>query len=84
MEPLQKESLGYRLPPGQGHGDSVGVVRVLRDHGVRLRVVAVEVISDELVSRGVEAAGRTAAQAARQVLRRAAMARTPSSYHSRT
>jgi hypothetical protein len=80
---LPRESLGYRLPPGQGPGHSVAV-RVLRENGVRLRVIAVDVTSDGLVSRGVEAAGGVAAQAARQVLGRAATARTPSSYYSRT
>ena len=30
MEPLRAESLGHRLPPGQGWGDAVGLVRALR------------------------------------------------------
>ena len=33
MEPLRAESLGHRLPPGQGYGDTVGMVRALTDHG---------------------------------------------------
>jgi len=72
MEPLRAESLGHRLPPGQGHGDAVGVVRALSAHGVTPKVVAVEVISDDLVARGVGTAARTSAEAARQVLDRAA------------
>jgi sugar phosphate isomerase/epimerase len=74
MDSPRAESLGHRLLPGQGYGDAVGVVRALRDKGVRLRVVAVEVISDELVARGVDVAARTAADAARDVLARAASA----------
>ncbi len=76
MEPLRAESLGHRLPPGQGYGDAVGVVRALREKGVRPRVVTAEVISDELVSRGVVTAARTTADAAREVLRIAAQPRT--------
>lgn len=68
MEPLRTESLGYRLPPGQGYDDPVGLVRALRDRRVRPWVVAIEVISDELVSRGADVAARTVAAAARQVL----------------
>jgi sugar phosphate isomerase/epimerase len=74
MDPPRAESLGHRLPPGQGYGDAVGVVRALRDKGVRPCVVTVEVISDELVARGVDVAARTAADAARDVLARAASA----------
>jgi sugar phosphate isomerase/epimerase len=76
MEPLRAESLGHRLPPGQGYGDAVGVVRALREKGVRPRVVTAEVISDKLVSRGVVTAARTTADAAREVLRIAAQPRT--------
>jgi sugar phosphate isomerase/epimerase len=68
MEPLRTESLGHRLPPGQGHGDAVGLVRALDAHGVRPAVVTVEVISDALVAQGVELAARTVADAARRVL----------------
>jgi sugar phosphate isomerase/epimerase len=71
MEPLRAESLGHRLPPGQGWGDAVGLVRALRDKGVRPTVLAVEVISDELVAGGVERAARTVADAARTVLAQA-------------
>jgi sugar phosphate isomerase/epimerase len=74
MAPLRSESLGHRLPPGQGCAGVVGVVRALREHGVVPRVVAVEVISDDLVARGVDVAARTAADAARAVLRDAATA----------
>jgi len=68
MQPSRAESLGHRLPPGQGYGDAVGLVRALRDHGVAPAVVAVEVISDDLVARGVDVAARTTADAARDLL----------------
>jgi sugar phosphate isomerase/epimerase len=71
MDPLRTESLGFRLPPGQGWGDAVGLVRALRDKGVRPAVLAVEVISDELVAGGVERAAQTVADAARTVLAQA-------------
>lgn len=72
MEPLRAESLGFRLPPGQGYGDTVGLVRALAARGADPAVVAVEVISDELVARGVDVAARVTADAAREVLAAAA------------
>jgi sugar phosphate isomerase/epimerase len=72
MDPPRSESLGHRLPPGRGHGDAVGLVRALREHGVTPAIVAVEVISDSLVAGGVEAAARTVRAAAVEVLVRAA------------
>ena len=68
MSPLRAESLGHRLPPGRGCGDTVGLVRALAEHGVEPLVTAVEVISDELVAKGVDDAARTCANAAREVL----------------
>ena len=68
MTPLRSESLGHRLPPGEGYGDAVGLVRALHRHGAQPRVVAVEVISDELVAGGVEVAAQTVFAAARKVL----------------
>ena len=73
-EPMARpraESLGHRLPPGRGHGDTVGLVRALESRGVAPRVVGVEVISDELVAGGVVSAAHVSADAARDVLDRA-------------
>ena len=72
MEPLRAESLGHRLPPGKGHGDTLGLVRGLAKRGVTPTVMAVEVISDELVARGVDIAAQVSADAAREVLASAA------------
>lgn len=68
LDPPRSESLGHRLPPGQGWGDPVGLVRALDERGARPAVLTVEVISDELVCRGVEHAARVTADAARAVL----------------
>jgi hypothetical protein len=68
MERLRAESLGHRLPPGQGYGDTVGLVRGLAKCGVTPAVMAVEVISVELVARGVDIAAQVSADAAREVL----------------
>jgi sugar phosphate isomerase/epimerase len=68
MQPPRAESLGHRLPPGNGYGDTVGMVRALSRHGVTPAVMAVEVISDELVARGVDVAAKVTADAARKVL----------------
>jgi sugar phosphate isomerase/epimerase len=75
MNPPRAESLGHRLPPGQGNGEAVRLVRALHEKGVRPRIVAVEVISDDLVARGVDVAAHTCADAAREVLRAAGSAR---------
>ena len=68
MSPLRSESLGHRLPPGQGYGGTVELVRALDTHGVTPWVTAVEVISDELVARGASLAAQISADAARAVL----------------
>jgi hypothetical protein len=52
-------------------------VGALRDKGARPRVVTAEVISEKLVSRGVDSAARITAD--REVLSAAAPARTPRS-----
>ena len=44
------------------------MVRALAGHGVTPAVMAVEVISDELVARGVDVAAKVTADAAREVL----------------
>lgn len=71
MTPLRSESLGHRLPPGQGHGDAAGMIRALHDHGVTPVIVTAEVISDALVAGGVERAARIVHEASLDVLRAA-------------
>jgi sugar phosphate isomerase/epimerase len=64
----REESLHHRLPPGRGHGDVVGMLRALRRHGADPAVVAVEMMSDELLSRGAQAVAATCFRASREVL----------------
>ena len=68
MHPLRTESLGHRLPPGDGYGGTVELVRALDAHGVTPLVTAVEVISDALVAGGAAHAAQITADAARAVL----------------
>ena len=49
-------------------------MRALTAHGITPAVMAVEVISDELVSRGVDIAAQVTADAAREVLTGATIA----------
>jgi sugar phosphate isomerase/epimerase len=67
LEPLRRESLHHRLPPGQGFGDVTGMLDALRDKGVHAPV-SVEVISDELQARGLDVAAAVCRAAAEGVL----------------
>jgi sugar phosphate isomerase/epimerase len=67
MDPLRQESLHHRLPPGHGSGDVVGMLRALWAKGVDAQV-SVEVISDELLARGLAAVAATVMAAAQDVL----------------
>ncbi len=71
MTPLRAESLGHRLPPGRGHGDVSGMIDALVAKGISPAVVAVEVISDDLVARGLDVAAAITYTAAREVLAKA-------------
>ena len=70
MTPARLESLHHRLPPGQGYGDVDGMLRAVRSKGVRPWVIAVEVINDDLLDRGLDTTARTVIAAAREVLGR--------------
>jgi sugar phosphate isomerase/epimerase len=67
MDPLRAESLGHRLLPGKGHGDVFGMVEALAAKDVAPRVVTLEVISNELVGRGLDAAAAACYSAAREL-----------------
>jgi sugar phosphate isomerase/epimerase len=71
MEALRAESLGHRLPPGKGFGDVLGMVKALAAKGVAPRVIALEVISNDLVDRGLDIAAAASYAAARELLARA-------------
>jgi sugar phosphate isomerase/epimerase len=67
-EVLRDESMGYRLLPGKGFGDTVGFVKALKEHGVNPRAIGVETISLELVKRGIPTAAHAAFEATKNVL----------------
>ena len=68
---LRDESMHDRMLPGTGCGNTAGFVKLIRDKGVRPAVVGVEVISDEILSRGVAQAAKENYAAARAVLEQA-------------
>jgi sugar phosphate isomerase/epimerase len=67
MDPLRAESLGHRLLPGQGYGDVLGMVKALAAKDVAPRVITLEVISNELVGRGLHVAAAASYSAAREL-----------------
>ena len=71
MDPLRGESLGHRLLPGKGFGDVLGMIEALAAKNVAPRAVTVEVISNELVSRGLDVAAAASYSAARELLAQA-------------
>lgn len=68
---LRDESMHDRMLPGTGFGDTVGFVKMLREKGVKPAVMGVEVISDEILSRGVDAAAKANFEATATVLKQA-------------
>ena len=70
MDPLRPEALHWRLPPGRGFGNVSGIIAALRAKGVRPRIVAAEVMNDDLLAAGLETTARTIMTACREVLRR--------------
>ena len=65
---LRDESMHDRLAPGTGYGDTAAFVRMIREKGVEPKAVGVEVISDRILSEGVEKAAEINFTAARKVL----------------
>ena len=68
---LRDESMHDRMLPGTGCGDTAGFVKMLREKGVKPAVMGVEVISDEILSRGVDAAAKANFEATAKVLKQA-------------
>jgi sugar phosphate isomerase/epimerase len=67
IEPLRQESLHHRLPPGRGFGDVPGMLAALRGEGVDA-LITVEVISDEILSLGLDVTAEQVMAATREVL----------------
>jgi sugar phosphate isomerase/epimerase len=68
MDQLRPETRHWREPPGRGYGDVAEIVRILRDTRIEPRIVAVEVMNDDLIARGPDVAARTLMAASRELL----------------
>jgi sugar phosphate isomerase/epimerase len=68
---LRDESMHDRMLPGTGFGDTVGFVKMIREKGVKPAVMGTEVISDEILSYGVEEAAKKNYEATAGVLKEA-------------
>ena len=68
MDPLRPEALHWRLPPGHGFGKVIDVISALRVKGVEPRIVAAEVMNDDLLAAGLETTAGTIMTACREVL----------------
>lgn len=68
---LRDESMHDRMLPGTGVGDTAGFVKMIREKGVKPAVMGVEVISDEILSAGADAAAKANFEATAKVLREA-------------
>lgn len=55
---LREESMHDRVAPGTGWGDTAGFLRMIREAGITPKVVGVEVISDEILARGLDTAAQ--------------------------
>ncbi|MBA2794902.1 Hydroxypyruvate isomerase [Streptococcus porcinus] len=55
---LRDESMHDRLAPGTGVKDTVGFVNMIKEAGIRPRVIGVEVISDAILAQGLDYASR--------------------------
>ena len=53
---LRDESMHDRLAPGTGVKDTKGFVKMIKEAGINPKAVGVEVISDEILSRGLKEA----------------------------
>ena len=65
---LRDESMHDRLLPGTGSGNTADFVRMLKEKGVQPRVITADVISDELLNRGLNAAAFSTYQSLKAVL----------------
>lgn len=55
---LRNESMHDRLAAGTGANDTAGFVKMIKESGIDPKVIGVEVISDEILSRGVDEAAK--------------------------
>ncbi|WP_205029834.1 sugar phosphate isomerase/epimerase family protein [Streptococcus porcinus] len=55
---LRDESMHDRLAPGTGVKDTVGFINMIKEAGIRPKVIGVEVISDAILAQGLDYASR--------------------------
>lgn len=53
---LRDESMHDRLAPGTGAKDTAGFVKMIKDAGINPKVIGVEVISDDILNKGLKEA----------------------------
>lgn len=59
-EKLRDESLHDRVVPGEGFGNTVEFVKIIKEHGINPRVIGVESMSDSMIEKGLDVtAGKT-------------------------
>ena len=65
---LRDESMHDRLAPGTGAKDTAGFVKMIKEAGVDPKAVGVEVISDEILGRGLKEAATYTFENTKKVL----------------
>ena len=68
---LRDESMHDRLAPGTGAKDTAGFVKMIKDAGIDPKVIGVEVISDEILGRGINEAAAYTYENTEKVLKEA-------------
>ena len=68
---LRDESMKARLNPGEGYGDIVGFLKMIKDHGVDPKVMGAEVISHVNLDKGIEYAAKSSYEGSIKVLKEA-------------
>ncbi len=66
---LRDESMHDRLAPGTGYGDTAGFLKMIKEKGIEPKAVGVEVISDDILAKGVAEAAKINCEAAHKVLK---------------
>lgn len=66
---LRDESMHDRLAPGTGYGDTAGFIKMIKEAGVKPKVVGVEVISDFYIAKGAKSAAEKTYEGAVKVMK---------------
>lgn len=71
LDILRDESMHERLNPGEGCGDVVGFLKMIKEHGVNPKVIGAEVISDSNIEKGLEYAAQSSYEGSIKVIKEA-------------